>query len=61
MCIFLAISIITIYFTILKKFNINSATWYISSIWFIPLTFRVLRSASALRYSKEFNLRVEIR
>ena len=60
-CISLGILSIYIFYKRNKNNHRNIAIWFISNIWFIPLTFRVRSSHKRLRYAKKFNLFVEIR
>jgi len=60
-CIGLAIFIISIYYLNKKHRNSNIVNWFISNIWFIPLTFSVRSTGKSLNYAKNFNLIVEIR
>jgi len=60
-CIGSAILIISIYYLNKKHRNSNLINWFISNIWFMPLTFRVGSTAKSLTYAKSFNLIVEIR
>ena len=60
-CIGSAILIISAYYLNKKYRNSNIINWFISNMWFIPLTFSVRSTAKSLNYAKNFNLVVEIR
>ena len=60
-CIISAVIIIYLYYVEKKIRKTNLINWFISNIWFLPLTYRVLLTSTNLIYGKKFNLFIEIR
>ena len=59
-CIGTRILFSVIYYLNKKNNNSNLFNWFLSNIWFIPLTFSVKSTTKSLDYAKRFNLIVEI-
>ena len=59
-CIGTRILFSVIYYLNKKNNNSNLFNWFLSNIWFIPLTFSVKSTTKSLDYAKKFNLIVEI-
>ena len=59
-CIGTRILFSVIYYLNKKNNNSNLLNWFLSNIWFIPLTFSVKSTTKSLDYAKRFNLIVEI-
>ena len=59
-CISVRIMFSGLYYLNKKNNNSNLVNWFLSNIWFIPLTFSVSSTLKSLNYAKNFNLVVEI-
>ena len=60
-CIISAIILIYLYYINKSSRQTNLINWFISNIWFLPLTYSVLLTSRNLGYGKNFNLFIEIR